>query len=169
MSKSELTSVSIIQAGTTKISGSGECILDLVVTNVADGATATFKAKYNAAPDADSIKLRYIATIEGISYGDYTNIASIAFTFKFITDEVRVCNVSYVYKSKKNGTEDYYSAKDNTLYAVYTLNNINKEAYKGKSLSNLQLVITFADGSSKTVAHENITLPEFTSTIAQGE
>lgn len=96
---------------------------------------------------------------------EYKDIASIAFTFIFITDEVRVCNVSYVYKSKKNGTEDYYFAKDNTLYAVYTLNNINKEAYKGLNLSNLQLVITYADDSSTTVTHEDITLPEFRSTI----
>lgn len=157
-----------LNAGThtiTKADTANIGFIGLIYNNIAKKVSATFDAQYNAKEDADSTKLRFIATIEGISNEgeDYKKIASIAFTFDF-NGASRVCNVSYVYKSIKNGTEDYYSAKENTLYAIYTLNNVNKEAYKGLTLSNLQLVITYTDGSSTTESHADITLPVFTQT-----
>lgn len=156
-----------VEAGTYYLGGdNGMRVFSVEFTPyISNDVTATFEAQYNAATDADSTKLRFIGTIEGIAYEDYANISSIQFTFTF--NEVdRICKVNKLYKAIENNGAAFKSAADNTMYVVYSLNNINKEAYKGLSLTNLKLTLTFSDGSTKTVAHDDIVLPEFTTTIA---
>ncbi|MGM9970529.1 MAG: InlB B-repeat-containing protein [Anaeroplasma sp.] len=149
----------------TKADTANVGFIGLIYDTISKDVTATFEAQYNAETDADSTKLRFIGTIEGISYDDYANITSVQFTYTF-NEVARTGKITSLYKSITNGGAEFKPAADNTLYVVYTLNNINKAAYNGLTLSNLQLVITFSDGSTTTVSHTDIVLPTFNNTIA---
>ena len=135
-------------------------------TTLADDVKLTFDAQYNELAAADSTKLRFIGTIDGVAYSDYANITKMEFTFTF-NGLNRVCEVTKLYKSIKNGETTIKAAADDTMYVIYQLNNINKTAYAGKVLSNCTFKLTFADGSTKSVSHDDITLPEsFTEVVA---
>lgn len=143
----------------TKGDTANVAFVGVVYNKMSNNVTGTFEAQYNAETAADSTKLRFIGTIAGVS--DTANIASIQFKFTFNGTD-RTGNVTSLYTSINSGEAVIKAAADNTYYVVYTLNNINKEAYKGLELSNLELVITFTDGSTVTAVHDSITLPEFT-------
>ena len=135
-------------------------------TYVANDVTLTFDAQYNEEAAADSTKLRFIGTIDGIAYDDYANIDTMKFTFKFNGTD-RTVSVNRLYKSIKNGETAIKSAADDTMYVVYQLNNINKTAYQGKALTNCKFIVTFTDGSTVSVNRDDITLPtKFTTVVA---
>lgn len=141
----------------------GWCAIEIICEKV----QLSFNAQYNEVNAADSTKLRFMGKIAGISYDNYANITSMQFTFTFKGLD-RVCAVTRLYKSiTSNGDEiDGFGLATNTMYVVYQLKNINKEAYKGQTLSNCKFTLTFSDGSTKSVSHDDITLPNFTTVIA---
>ncbi len=135
-------------------------------TCVANDVTLTFDAQYNEEEAADSTKLRFIGTIDGIAYKDYANISSIKFTFKFKGTE-RTTSVNNLYKSIINGETTVKAAADNKMYVIYQLNNINKTAYQTEKLTDCKFIVTFTDGSTVSVNRADITLPTtFTSVVA---
>jgi len=134
-------------------------------TTTADNSSLVFRAQYDATTEANATKLRFIGMIQGINYEDYGNITSIQFTFTF-NGKNRVCNVTKLYKSIKNNGSNLLVPFDNTMYVVYQLSNINKEAYKGQTLTNCEFTVTFNDESTLSVSHDDITLPNFTTVIA---
>ena len=162
-----LQSVTIAEAGTYYIGSSNsgvnfyyiEFIPAQSATELADNVNLVFDAQYNGATAADSSKLRFIGTIDGVAFDDYANISNMKFTFTF-NDVARECEVTKLYKSIKSGETTVKAATDDTMYVVYQLNNINKAAYQGKKLTNCKFTVTFEDGSSVSVPHDDITLPD---------
>ncbi len=129
------------------------------------GLTLAINAQFNEAEAADSTKLRFIGTIEGLTYNEYAKIDSMEFVFTF-NGTIRNCEVTKLYKSIKNGDDVLFEEKAGTMYVIYQLNNINKEAYKKKTISNIKFVVKYTDGSQTIVTKEDIGLPEFTTVIA---
>ena len=121
-----------------------------------------FDAQYDANGTA-ATKLRFIGTIEGLSIAskEYKLIESITFTFDFNGDDDRACEVTQLYLSITTDDITKYTAADTNMYFVYQLNNINKKDYASKKLTDCKLTVVFTDGSSKTVKHDDITLPAF--------
>lgn len=133
---------------------------------IADDVTLTFDAQYNELVAADSTKLRFIGTIDGVAYSDYANISKIEFSFTF-NGKDRTVEVSKLYKSIVNNETTIKAAGDNKMYVIYQLNNINKTAYQGLALTNCKFTVTFTDDSTVFIGHDDITLPaEFTTVVA---
>ncbi|MBR6072074.1 MAG: hypothetical protein IKP77_04495 [Acholeplasmatales bacterium] len=133
---------------------------------MASSTTLTFDAQYNEEEASDSNKLRFIGTIDGVAYGDYTNIKSMEFNFSFNETE-RTVIVNKLYKSIVSGENIVKAVADDTMYVVFQLNNINKTAYQNKSLSNCRFVVTFTDDSAAIVNRDDIVLPStFTTVVA---
>lgn len=133
---------------------------------IADDVTLAFDAQYNELATADSTKLRFIGTIDGVAYSDYANISKIEFSFTF-NGKGRTVEVSRLYKSIVNNETTIKAAGDNKMYVIYQLNNINKTAYQGLALTNCKFTVTFTDDSTVFIEHADITLPEeFTTVVA---
>lgn len=145
-------------------SNGGVYIYAIEFTPYVSDVTLNFEAQYDANNQAEATKIRFIGTIEGISYSNSTIISSIKFTFTF-KDKDRICVVNNLYKSITSGETIIKTSNDDTMYVIYQLNNINKTAYKGEKLTNCKLVVTLTDGSSVSFDRDDIILPDFTTVI----
>ncbi len=125
---------------------------EAAATTLADNTTATLLKQFDA--DNNPTKLRLIGKIEGIEVANYSNISSVLMEFDFDGSH----KSAYCYKLYKSVSSASLDSGDNTLYVVLTVNNVDKYVGQEKSLTNIEMTVTFNDESTTTATHTDIAI-----------